>query len=698
METLALIGLTALTGFYFKEKNPRTKENIRNVSQNDETGMPEIEKPSSSNMYESDMVASANKEVLERSLANYADSENPSKTGILPPLYNSYTVVGSDYNFGKDSSNKALTDIKNINTLVDVTAKEKPALVDRPMFNPLQNFIGTELPVNNFTDINIGNEITNTDISLLTGQPINREHANMVPFFGSNIKQGQENFTNESLLDKYTGSTSTFIHKNEQKQRFENYQQDLYGTPSLTENIQIDRYIPSTQRQGEKPFYPEKISALKAFSLDNPVTDASITEKNIDQLRAANNPQISYEARKNAGLLGSLLTVKPNVNKNRVDTYYEHGPDRLFTSVGQITATKNRENYVSNFQPTSRQDQNIEQYGPLLSQNLSTTQRIQTSANVDNSDKLTNALHKESTRQSLDADYSRNINNKNAATTIDNYNVNSYNPYTQERETTNDQHIVNANRSKDGQIIGIQDDVKNTIKQTTLLQDRSGNINTNYNKGKNSANDIGITNIDFKSTNKESYVDNEYKGHLSKNDGMGYTVAKYNAKPTNSEINVNKDYVGNAIKENKNSKVYSTFANPIKVRNAVHSKNYVGMAGPSMQSNENRTKYNNAEITNKKEKLLKNSRPNGRKSSLGTTSSGADKVGKLKLTQNMLLKENKNNREKTISNTASTIPSKVFIGEQRVAHNRYGSVENDRLIGNIVKKVQLKENPFYNLK
>lgn len=661
METLALIGLTALTGFYFKEKNPRTKD--IDITREKFLSDP---KPNTSNIYESDTVTTANKEILERSLANYADAENPSKTGILPPLYNSYTVVGSDYTFGKDSNNKALTDVKNINTLLDVTAKKKPALVDRPMFNPLQNFIGTELPVNNFTEINIDNKITNSDVSVLTGQPINREHANMVPFFGSNIKQGQENFTNESLLDKYTGSTSTFIHKNEQTQRFENFEQDLYGTPSLTQNIEIDRFIPSSQRQGEKPFSPEKVAAPIAFTIDNPITYASMTEKNIDQLRAANNPQISYTARKNAGQMGSLLTVKPNIKKNRVDTYYEHGQDRLFTSVGEITATKTQENFVTNFQPTSRQDQNIEQYGPLLSQNLSNTQRI--SGDIDNSEMLNDALYKESTRQSLKPDYARNVNNKNANDKLDNYNINSFNPFTQERETTNDQHSLNINRSGDGQKLGIQDDVKSTIKETTLLQDRSGNVNTIFNKGKNSLNGAGITKIDMKSTNKETYSKNKYRGHVNKKDAMGYTIAKYNAKTTNSEINLQT------------------------------GKDYKGQVGPKIQSNENRTRYNNAEITNKKENLLKNSRPNGPKSSLGTTNSGVDKVGKLKLTQNMLLKEKNNTRAKNISNTASVIPSKATLGSPRMAHNRHGAVENDRLIGNLVKKVQLKDNPFYNLK
>jgi hypothetical protein len=697
METVLIVGVTALLGYSFADK-----EGIRNVAENDVISdkMPPNERPVSKNIYSNNMYQEAEDTTLNLAINNYKKSENPSLTGVLPPIYNSYSsygAVGNDSllkNPLLDGSIKSRAEISNINRYKDVTnvTKNEPALTARPMFKPLLNLDTSVQPVD-FSNFGQGKPI-NQQVSLLTGEPIETGHTNQVPFFGSNVKQNVESFTNTTRLDQYTGNTSTFIHKNEQGPLFDSYQQDIYGTPQLTTSIELDRFIPSVYRQNEKPFEGERISAPIAGTLNNPVTAAASNFRTIDQLtRTANNPQVSYAARTVAGQFGNVRGIHGDVAKNKVDTSFELGHDRLFTSTGTVIGNKSQENY-SQLQDTSRQSQNIEYYGTLVNkEGLKSEPRY--CSTFDNSDELT-VQTQEHRRQQLRSDQgSRNI----ARTTANNgdYGKNSYNVPEQERNTTNTQHTLNINKSDRGHQIGVQDHIKNTIKETTLFLDNSGNINSRIKNSDTS----GLTGVEFKTTNKETTIDNNYNGQANKNDQMGYNIANYNAKTTHKETTSNNTYNGHVADKNKNTMVYSTFFNPEKVRNHVMAVDYVGGAGIEVEQAENRNRYTNAEINEKASILVSNERPSGPQNF--NIAGGVNVIGEVFNKPNKLLSEEMYTFNPNISNTSSNIPTKSEIGiaeTQTRGRNVYGEVENQRetldysaLIGN-----QLKDNPFYNLK
>lgn len=384
MESVMLIGLVGGLGYYFAQKNDSDRtENIRNIAERDPApnSMPSNEKPVSANIYSSKMFEAADNEVLKLSQHNYNESAIPSVSAVLPPIYNSYSSIGVDIdNNIKEPSWKQLAQIDAINRRSDINTGKQPDLPDRPMFKPLLNL---DSPI-------INQDFTNQELSLLTGLPIEKEHNNQVPFFGGSVKQNVEQFTNESLLDNYTGNTSHFFHKEEAPQRFDPIKE--YGlngttkTPAFTENIDTSRFIPSRYKQSEKPFYEERIPAPIAFTVENPITTAQITQPTIDQLRVANKPQISYETKINAGksvrndrgIIGSITKTSP-------DTSFELGHDRLFTGPGAQVLPMSNQNF-SNIQPTSRQNQNLEYYGPEKSLVAGTMQR----AVLDNSDQLNN--------------------------------------------------------------------------------------------------------------------------------------------------------------------------------------------------------------------------------------------------------------------------------------------------------------------
>ena len=394
METLLLIGITGLAGYYFANKNDNLgNENIRNISENDPlpNTMPEIEKPPSMNIYNSKITEAANNKVLELSTKNYNDSTLPSVSGVLPPLYNSYSAIGNE-SINKGHINeltwKQQSDINSINRYSDINTGVQPDIINRPMFNSVYD---TTIQKGEYSNFN-KEQNKSQQISLLTGTPLELEHTNMVPFFGSNVKQNVETFTNESKLDNFTGLSSTFIHKKEPEQRFSDYlnipEIGINGTtrtPAVFDVIDQSRFIPSSFKQNEKPFYEERVAAPISFTIDNPITNAQIDQPTINDLRVKNKPQISYEAKINAGskLVPASETIGV-VSKNRIDSSFELGPSRLFTGPAINTTPMLPENY-NNILPTSRQNQNLEYFGGSKSTNsFAQTQRIA----IDNSNEL----------------------------------------------------------------------------------------------------------------------------------------------------------------------------------------------------------------------------------------------------------------------------------------------------------------------
>lgn len=685
--TLPLIGLTTLVGYFFSRdgRNPRATEVVRqNIEQ--------FDKPNGKTIYTSNVVNEANDEILKRSLQNYKAAENPSQTGFIPPLYNTYSAVGNDsllspvllpdlVGLSSEQLGK-LNDINRLKNVVGDSKKESKDINAMPMFKPLENYVGRDT-----SDLQTTFSITGEEqqLNLITNKPFEKSHTNMVPFFGSNVKQNMETFTNQSLLDNHTGNTSTFKHKKETESFYDKNPENIYGNPVFSTQIDTDRYVPSLYRQNERLVEPERISALKAGTIDNNIRP---TYKDVNELRPGNKPKQTYEGRTISGQRGEVRGIQGKVNKNRPDTFFEN--NHRFSGPGEFTAPKVREDYSMNMKSSARQSYNMEYYGSSNSQIKSTIQRV--SGNIDNSSELKSSLFQEPKRQNFEGDYTRNLNGKilNNQNTTD-YGRSSMKQYESERATTGEKsHLLNAKVSNAaGPTIKPQDDIRRTLKETTMYEN-NGQINTAYNKGSNAAYNLGISDVTAKPTQKQSLVENRYKGQIHKNDGMGYVVNKYEAKITGKELltNNSSDYITNAGKIVKNTIVHSTFENPERVRNALHYE-YKGNAGYASES-ASRTKYGNAVIRDNKQELLMGERPSGPQNF--QIVSGKDSQGDIKLTDNMLLKESKDKRDKII-NDYKYIPSKANVG-MSIKHRKYhGVVENNRFEPDLVQS-QLSKNPF----
>ena len=213
-----------------------------------------------------------------------------------------------------------------------------------------------ESMVNAYSNMTVsGKETPENPYYSLTGEKVKEDyfnHNNMVPYFGSHIRsRNLDANSNEGILDNYQGQGSQTINKSEQSPLFEpgeNYNY-AFGAPNQNDFYQ-SRVNPSLRMANVKPFEEERVApglglgytteGSGGYNSGMAMRDQWL-DRGVDELRVANHQKSSehrmlgYE-----GPAMSQITVRGEhapVNKNRQDTAFELGPDRLFTTMGQET-------------------------------------------------------------------------------------------------------------------------------------------------------------------------------------------------------------------------------------------------------------------------------------------------------------------------------------------------------------------------
>lgn len=651
--TLPIIALTTLAGYIFSSNK---KDQLTEIEDTKKEKISPNEVPNGPNVYSSNRTREVDAYVLETSQQMYKLAENPTESGVIPPIFNTYGIKGDvDMDKFKLTAFKQ-SKINDINRLQNILKpKTESAIENRPMFINNLN-ASTEQP--NY--IEVENISGNKEISILTGLPLEREHTNMIPFFGGVKKQNVEEFSNVPLLDVYTGNKDTFRHKREVKINKEQ-PENIYGNPVFSGFIDTSRYIPSTFKQNEAPVDKIYVPAPIAGTVDNKILPSF---KDVNDLRVASKPKVSYKAR-NAGFTDRYNTrgISGKTEKNRPETFYAKGQDHLFAGPGAYFADKLPENFF--IQDTARQSQHQEYYGNADSTQLNkTTARIKRQDSVDNSSELYSMMSDIKRRQIGVEDDNYVARNIGFAPQVTDYGKKSFNLPELERDSTNkNDYHTNLSRSSFGQKLALSDQAKITIRQSTETNEHSGFVDTSLNQGgKVSSYEKGITEYDPKSTQRESIV---------------------------------QDYTGIAKHQVESHQIYSTYENPEKMRVPLHPENYIGPMGSTRYNqNVSRQNYLAADITDKHEKLLSGERPSGPQN---FQISGSKNLVNMTAKPNTTFKGNRDSRPLMNPN----VPQNIVGPEQTAKFDASTNLkavlteqENNRF--NDVEISQLQNNPFHN--
>lgn len=345
MEVLATAAVAGL-GYFFSKNDQQ-----RHPSKPDFAPEKAWNKPNGKNIYYENRALQIRKDEQKKADALFEKSKNSEKTNVMVagppvPVFNK-----TDYTESK----------------LPIEFRDSPYNIGNvlPEHNLSQPGVG--FPTNSVQEDTGGWQGIPLNYSQgvsLTGEPMNPKdfkHNNMVPFFGSKVRQNVDQGANETLLETFNGTNRNYREKTEVKTMFKPEQNvgNVYGMSNLA-GYDYDRYIVSNKRNNETPV--EKIyvgpglnkgyTAAPSGGIQQAETRDYVLPKKTNELRVKTNPKLSYYGRIVAGKHISRPGKVGNIMKNKPDTFFVNGPDRYFTTVGACTGPTQRGRIA--IKPTNR--------------------------------------------------------------------------------------------------------------------------------------------------------------------------------------------------------------------------------------------------------------------------------------------------------------------------------------------------------
>jgi hypothetical protein len=417
-------------------------------------------------------------------------------------------------------------------------------------------------------------------ISPLSGQAVKKEafHDNMVPFIKSKNQHNLNFDANSNRLGRYTGNDETYRPKKQEVKSFFDVTPNnsyVYGSPSFTETVGLDRYVPSQKRQGEKPFQDIRVgpglaagyTAMPVGGLNQANAREYILPKSVDELRVLTKPKQTYEGRVVAGLKSAQRGLQAKPFKHRPEKYYNSDPERGVLS-SAVKASQLREKFY--MKPTQKLYQR-EYFGTLGQAQLSKPRK--------------EGAYRRSTKNNYMNPTPRNayredgwtVNNDANSEGVGDYGLSSIENKPNERDTTQDRfHINNLSVTVKKLITPITDYFRRTRKENFIGNVRpEGNMNAQMPAKQTiyDPNDIARTTI------KEQTIDNEYEGALTGNKKQTVYDPNDIARTTIKEQTIDNEYTGQLTAE-KHGIVYDPndiARTTIKEQNIHNEAPYINM-------------------------------------------------------------------------------------------------------------------------
>ena len=411
-----------------------------------------------------------------------------------------------DLNHFQDSKLKEINLVNQYNTIKNDPKQKLVQANDRDHMHKLHN--------ENYIDSLSGSPISKSDF-LINDQGIKVE-----PFFSGSGPRGI-NFEENTMLNRHQGGPHAFRGtKKEIGQFFQPNPEysNPFGNTFSGPNADQSRYIPGNNKTNELPFQQEKVSHIDRNSEINRDIGMLHAERNkVDNIRTLTNQKESYGGKVLGGKGIDKRTEQGEVFKNLPDKDYLNTADRWLVTTGAIEAPLIRP--TEDIKETNRQYLNDGKLGPA--------------APTIYKPEENRPMFKKSTNQQLNIGTNRNMTLENHALD-DSHNRAGYFAYPNERETTSDNFFqMNLKTVYEEPTDRLQDNMKATIKETTLLENRNGFVGTKYTEVPTDR-----LHDDMKATVKET-TNYEYSG----NAGTNVPGSMANDQYLRADLNPNKEII-----------------------------------------------------------------------------------------------------------------------------------------------------------
>jgi hypothetical protein len=393
-------GSLLLLGNYLNNNNDKEEVDSNALQMNNKTKHYMKNRLSGDNIYHSRQSDKIDKYITAKAKKRYAKSKKPHKTGIVSNNYNNIETFDEDSEFSDDGSSYCSTGRSNSPVNIsDHTAlfEHSNKITDNTkrsdfleQFNELSFDHQRSPHAKNSSDrLSIERDIalkgeyskfekqSNMDYNVVSGDDFT--HINMVPFFSGNAvgygttkeEQKKIDSTKQRKLDLFTGSSNSLDYrpKTERRPLFNPIVglSNPYGMPNVTE-FMSSRYIPSKERRNEFPVSQVKVTPGLNLGYNEVAKQGyhdtwRPTYKNVDQLRTANNPKVSYGNVVIPGMKGFNRATIPNMVNRTAPRFKENDPKDMLKSLGYYRAPAVRENF--NVSETNRAQNSRAYVGPI---------------------------------------------------------------------------------------------------------------------------------------------------------------------------------------------------------------------------------------------------------------------------------------------------------------------------------------------
>jgi hypothetical protein len=467
-------------------------------------------------------------------------------------------------------------------------------------------------------------------------------HSNMMPFFGSSIKQNINPSANRTAMETFTGQVNNdiYVRKTEQKPFFEmeKHRGNVFGAPNKTDYY-LERMTAPTIRNNERPFEPVKVgpgvgAGFSSLPIGGFQQDTRVYEnpKTVDDLRVATNPKETFEGRMIDGQHSTQRGKVGDVSKNRVETFFENTSDRYFTTTGANTKDTQRPEYE--VKDTSRTHTTRAYAGDVYAAGFNKAQPIQGSVKATSRQQMNEFGYRnvdgEAIGQADENDYGRQsilpTENERDLTSMKSYegNITSlvksivaplediFRVSRKEYTVQNARQFGHMQRTFPEKLTikDPNDVLRTTIKETNIHDTMEGGqlkgptklavydpedvTRTTIRQTTQAADTtLNIRGGTYKGTSyqtdrpnttiKETTIDNDRYGNVESRakDRGGYESAAYDAPTTQKQFLSDRDYVGGAEQGRGDGYKVATVDVPITQKQFISDNDYVGVAEAS---------------------------------------------------------------------------------------------------------------------
>ena len=353
----------------------------------------------------------------------------------------------------------------------------------------------------------------------------NDQGIGLAPYFKGSAPTN-EGLENARTLNTHQGGNDAEFHqsKRETTNFFPLEQQQVFGNTFGEGMGDQARYDTGIMKQNQLPFTQERVAHIDVKDPLNRSIDQLIANStSVDKLRADSNPKLTFKGKILSGKnMNESRGMESHVSKNQIDTSYENSSDKWLVTTGAVIEKSQRPLHVM----------------PETNRSVINHQPVGSAAPVLHEGSEKRAGVRKPMKNQLGTDTIRNAGS-DVPMAGSEMHKQGYRALPNERDVTHlRNHQSNLRSDYDAQTMGLQDTLKKTVKQTTLIPKNNGNLDNVVLNTR-----MGIQD-DIKKTKKQTTIDSKNNGYIT--GGFEKSTSGYEAPETTTKDTTMFDYTGGA--------------------------------------------------------------------------------------------------------------------------------------------------------